>query len=194
MVRRKDEAVVVVGQKNRFAALDSDSEGDETDCEHEIVETAPAPQVPHAPIIMPVIKEEKRSYASAVSRGTTKGWVSIKWQGSQYMDDDEELSEKEIMKEALEEAGVLPGASVDDEKSQVNVSKGDAEVLKEVTSSPDLKPLWNRSTNTAAVWAEKVKQNLEKAEAARRPHNGSFRPTEDFVAGVGRLSFFRKEQ
>jgi hypothetical protein len=190
MVRRKDEPVVAVAQKNRFALLESDSEGEETDCEQEIV--APSAPISQTPVITPVIKEEKRTYASAVSRGTTKGWVSIKWQGPQFVDDEEELSEKEIMKEALEEAGVLPRP----EEESVEISK---EVSKESsgnvpTNSPDLKPLWNRSTNTAAVWAEKVKQNLEKAEAARRPHVGSFRPTEDFVAGVGRLSFFRKEQ
>lgn len=199
MVRRKDDAVVAI-QKNRFAALESDSEYEEQDAGQDDAqqqEHCPSPQQPETPPITPVIKEERKSYAAALTRGTTKGWVSIKWQGPQFVDDDDELSEKEVVKEALEEAGVLESCVKEGDESgsaEMSAPSAPAPATGPAQDSSNLKPLWNRSTNTAVVWADRVKKTLEKAEADRKPHFGSFKPTEDFVSGVGRLSFFRKEQ
>ena len=44
---------------------------------------------------------------------------------------------------------------------------------------------------SAMAWAEKVKQSLEKAEAARKPA-APYQPSEDFIASLGKLSFFRR--
>lgn len=47
------------------------------------------------------------------------------------------------------------------------------------------------NTTGAMAWAEKVKQSLEKAEAARKPAS-PYQPSEDFIASLGKLSFFRR--
>ena len=41
---------------------------------------------------------------------------------------------------------------------------------------------------SAMLWAEKVRQSLEKAE--QKKPIGVHKPTEDFVNGLGRISFF----
>jgi hypothetical protein len=45
---------------------------------------------------------------------------------------------------------------------------------------------------TALAWAEKVKQSLEKAEAARASKVKDTKTDEDFKEALGRLSFFRR--
>ena len=48
-----------------------------------------------------------------------------------------------------------------------------------------------KDKGSAMAWAEKVKQSLEKAEAARKPA-APYQPSEDFIASLGKLSFFRR--
>ena len=59
-----------------------------------------------------------------------------------------------------------------------------------ISEFPSLLSRGQQQTNPAMAWAEKVKQSLEKAEAARKP-SAPYQPSEDFIASLGKLSFFR---
>lgn len=112
------------------------------------------------------------------------GWVSIRKNQPVFLDDSAESSdsEKEIKKEALMEALVELSALDGGVKTQPSVT---------ATTGPPMRSLLNRGQNemTAMDWAERVRVTLEKSEGQRR---ASSQASEDFVAGLGRLSFFRR--
>jgi hypothetical protein len=108
-----------------------------------------------------------------------EGWVSIQKNQPNFIDDGASTeSEKEIKKEMIMEALTLEP-----------VSPPDFEEKKEGSS------VLSRGTGTsmsAMDWAERVRTSLEKAEQARNKPPSSAQKTEDFINGLGRLSFFRR--
>jgi hypothetical protein len=105
-----------------------------------------------------------------------EGWVSIQKNQPNFVDDGASTeSEKEIKKEMMMEALTLEP-----------VTPPDFEEKKEATS------VLSRGSMTAMDWAERVRTSLEKAEQARNKPPSSAQKTEDFINGLGRLSFFRR--
>ena len=64
-------------------------------------------------------------------------------------------------------------------------------LLSRNTSVATVQQTETAERSSAMAWAEKVKQSLEKAEAARKPA-APYQPSEDFIASLGKLSFFRR--
>ncbi len=106
-----------------------------------------------------------------------EGWVSIQKNQPNFVDDNASTdSEKEIKKEMIMEALTLEP-----------VSPPDLEEKKEGDS------VLSRGTGMSAMdWSERVRTSLEKAEQARNKPPTSAQKTEDFINGLGRLSFFRR--
>ena len=172
---------VVVGQKNRFAALDNFSTDSESDSEVE-------PQRTVTPVV-PVEQEKKpelRDFTIVHKRGkqisTDKdGWTNIQWSKPQFVDSDTESdgSETQIQKEL--EAEAL--------ECDIEYAEDDIPPIQPVADP--FPSLLNRGSINTVVWAEKIKQSLEKAETTRKtPVAPGIKPTEDFVTALGGISFF----
>ena len=177
--------------KNPFAALQMDSDSDSE-------KPKPSPslriQTPTQSPSFRVWKLEegeektKNVFKNAFSQKKRKqkmdqheGWVSIQKNQPQFVDDNASTeSEKEIKKEVIMEALTLEPVSPPDfeqtEKGEFN------SMLARGTGS----------TMSAMDWAERVRTSLEKAEQARNKPPSSAQKTEDFINGLGRLSFFRR--
>lgn len=185
---------VVVGQKNRFAALDNFSTDSDSDSDSD-VDSSPVKEAVREVVPTPLIKtaeEEKkpdfREFTIVNKRGgkqvsTDKdGWTSIQWSKPQFVDSDTESveSETQIKKELEQEA------------LECDIEYASEEVAVGSTSVPDLFPsLLNRGSINTLAWAEKIKQSLEKAEMTRKnPVAPGIKPTEDFVSGLGGITFF----
>jgi hypothetical protein len=109
----------------------------------------------------------------------TEGWVSIQKNQPNFVDDNASTeSEKEIRKEVIMEALMLEPVSPPDFEE-----KGDFNSMLSRGTGTSL---------TALDWAERVRTSLEKAEQARIKPPSAAQKTEDFINGLGRLSFFRR--
>ena len=97
-----------------------------------------------------------------------KEWTSIRWNQPQFIDTEGEA-------EAEAEAEAEPDA--------------DREIVLEETITPSEES--GTKNITALVWAERIKQSLEKAELAREEKAKKVNPAE-FKEALGRLSFFRR--
>ncbi len=180
---------VVVGQKNRFAALDNFSTDSDSDSEFD---SSPVKESVREVVPTPLINQEKkpdfREFTVVNKRGGKQvstdmdGWTSIQWSKPQFVDSDTESveSETQIKKELEQEA------------LECDIEYVSEEVAVSSTSVPDLFPsLLNRGSINTVAWAEKIKQSLEKAEITRKnPVAPGIKPTEDFVSGLGGISFF----
>ncbi len=109
-----------------------------------------------------------------------EGWVSIQKNQPQFLADDNAStgSEKEIRKEVIMEALMLEPVSPPDFEEK----EGFNSMLARGTGQ----------TMSAMDWAERVRTSLEKAEQSRNKPPSAAQKTEDFVNGLGRLSFFRR--
>jgi hypothetical protein len=95
-----------------------------------------------------------------------KEWTSIRWNQPQFIDTE---------CEGEAEAEAEPDA--------------DREIVLEETITPSEES--GTKNITALVWAERIKQSLEKAELAREEKAKKVNPAE-FKEALGRLSFFRR--
>jgi hypothetical protein len=179
---------VVVGQKNRFAALDdfsSDSDSDES----VIIEAPPVVLVEKKQPVQEKQEYREREFTIVQKRGrqiTTdkEGWTSVQWNKPQFIDSETESveSETQIKKELEEEAMESVGPDY----------ASDEDIPPIIPAPADPFPsLLNRGSINTVAWAEKIKQSLEKAETNRKPPG--IKATEDFVASLGKVSFFGKQ-
>ncbi len=126
------------------------------------------------------VKKKSSKTKQVHSQADHEGWVSIqknKPVSSESANSSD--SEKEIKKEALMEA-------------LAELSSLDAPAPEKVDQpQTTMRSLLNRGQHemTALDWAERVRVNLEKAESHRRTSAGN-----DFLASLGRPSFFRKTE
>jgi hypothetical protein len=183
-----------MSSKNPFAALQTDSESEK----EEIPLTKPSPSLRiQTPVQSPSFRvwkldegEErpKNVFKSPFSQKKRKqkqdtdkeGWVSIQKNQPGFVDDNSSTeSEKEIRKEVVMEALVLEPTSP-------------PEPIEESSSFHSMLSRGTGTTLTAMDWAEKVRTSLEQAEQARNKPPSAAQKTEDFVNGLGRLSFFRR--
>ena len=201
---------------NPFAALaqgDSDSEDAAVPMKQQ--ETAPstpsqATQVPSSPPFRVWnLQESKPAFSAASSPFSSKkkrgkvlhapadheGWVSIKKNQPQLVDDSANSSdtEQEIKREALIEAlGELTALDT--------VNAAPTTTTTTVDAPGGMRSLLSRGQNemTALDWAERVRASLERAEQTRRPAvgggGGAPSQTDSFVSSLGRLSFFRRAE
>ena len=176
---RQQKKEIVVPVQNRFAAFDTDSDSDEEDVivqeEKKEEETV---KVKEEQRVWPTVKEEvdpvslftsqRKTRRSGVQKEDSEGWVSITRTSKPVKEEDEE---KEIQKEVLEEiqeVEVKPIEAVEVEKA-------------------NFVPLLARGGG-ASVWATRIRESLEKAEKATPPNPNV--ATDQFIGGLGRVSFF----
>lgn len=126
-----------------------------------------------------------------------EGWVSIKKNQPQLIDDSANSSdtEQEIKREALMEA--LGELTALDSAPAATAAAAAATTTQQETASTGMRSLLSRGQNemTALDWAERVRASLERAEQTRRPAvggGGAPSQTDSFVSSLGRLSFFRR--
>ena len=187
-----------MSSKNPFAALQYDSDSDSA------IEEQKKPEEPvvlriHTPTQSPSYRvwkldegeeKPKNVFKTPFSQKKRKqkmesekdgGWVSIQKNQPQFVDDSVSTdSEQEIKKEVVMEALVLEPTTPPDYSKPV---------------STEFQSMFNRGTGTtltAMDWAERVRSSLEKAEQARNKPPAAAQKTEDYVNGLGRLSFFRR--
>ena len=163
----------IVLQKNRFAALELDSSSDsdvDKDAELEVAEAKDAEAE--------VVKGEMRKWANPDSESHVNIFNSPFYKGKRpafkqntrprFVDDEwTSIGEEHETKVTYEE--------------RVNTVRDGA---KTPTGDTIIFPP-EEDTTTAAMWAVKVKECLEKAEAARAK-------PDDFHESLNRLSFFRR--
>jgi hypothetical protein len=118
------------------------------------------------------IKEEdivymgKKKNKNRVEKIDREGWTSITWTKPQFVSEDDE--ERAIQKEMLEEIAEAEASMADDEAQK---QEKDDSV-------------------SAMMWAERIRQSLEKAEQSKKSSSSGL--SDDFVASLGKLSFFRR--
>lgn len=179
---------VVVAQKNRFAALDdfsSDSDDDAEPTESamtHVVEKASPIQVVETPVETNTSREFTIVHKRGKQISTDKdGWTSIQWSKPQFVDSDTESQESETQIQKELEAEAL--------ECDIDYADDDVPPIQPVTDP--FPSLLNRGSINTVAWAEKIKQSLEKAETNRKtPVAPGIKPTEDFVAALGGISFF----
>ncbi len=198
-----------MASKNRFSALqmDSDSDSETKQEEKQVqkqvqvqVQEVKPPQSPQLRIVTPTSsppfrvwkmdEPPKNVFKSPFSQKKRKqkmendkdGWVSIQKNQPQFVDDNASTeSEQEIKKEVIMEALTLEPVSPPDYSEPV------------VETQTEFPSMLQRGTGmTAMDWAERVRNSLERAEQARNKPPTAAQKTEDFVNALGRLSFFRR--
>jgi hypothetical protein len=154
---------------NAFAVLDlsSDSESSDVEVVPEVKqEVAPRQwtlEVPPEPASLFTRGKAKRTQ----KKKEDDGWTSIVWNRPRFMEDDEE---RKIREELIEEA-----------------------TLNEPKTPQYTDEDTHKTTQLAKEWAAKLQADLERAEKQTEQ-----KPTkrtdlsEDFVASLGKLSFFRR--
>jgi hypothetical protein len=161
---------------NKFAVLDmsSDDEGDSHSQTEEKQEVEAVP-VGHEGRVWKL--EEPVEPASIFSRGKKQkgkkreedGWTSIVWNRPRFLNDDDE--ERKIKEELIAEAN-LP--------TTPKYTEEDLEASEKV----------HKTTILAKEWAAKIQADLERVEEGKERRRTEL--SEDFVASLGKLSFFRK--
>ena len=196
MLRKVQPAPVAPVKGNRFAALesydtDSGSESDSTYESPPTQEEKPKDVVkPVAPVV-PI--DDSFTLVGGGRKGNKKivtdanGWSTkskVQWNRPRFIDSDSE-SETEIKKELELEAREVEIPDEDEDLPPVIPPE----------SAEGFGSLLNRG-KSASLWADKIKESLDKAESVRK-NSGTgaapgIKPTEDFVAGLGNISFFSK--
>ena len=188
--------VVIVGHKNQFACLASDSEGEEVSVNNSVEVVSPPPQyrvwekddtsanrftvgqTTKEPSVFssPFTKSSKR-WARPRFQEDGDGWTSISWTQPQFVD-DASTSSSATSAVSDEDIPVVETASTQEFPSLLLRS-----TIDEDTSV---------TVSTAAMWAERVKKQLDKAEAVREEKGRLKAIAEDPVKLDDRLSFFRR--
>lgn len=185
----------IILQKNRFAALELDSSSDSEEDERDVLEEQDvlegrATENEHG------TTEDEDTVQEEVVKGTNK---SAQGEMRKWSNPDSE-SHVNIFNSPFYKGKRPPFKQntrprfVDDEWTSIGEEQGTKVTYEErVASANEAKtPTGDtiifppeEDTTTAAMWAEKVKECLEKAEAARAK-------PDDFHESLNRLSFFRR--
>ena len=163
-------------QKNRFAALELDSSSD-SDVEENAVcdETVSAEAGAEAE---ETVKGEMRKWTNPDSESHVNIFNSPFYKGKRPA--FKQNTRPRFIDDEWTSIGEEPGTKVTYEERLPTVRDG----AKTPTGDTIIFPP-EEDTTTAAMWAEKVKECLEKAEAARAK-------PDDFHESLNRLSFFRR--
>lgn len=162
---------------NPYASLylsytDSDSEEDDLDKKDEVNVSSNDTTVPNRQWEIQSPVEPSKLFSRGKKRANTKrqnedGWTSIAWSRPRFIGDDDE--ERKIKEEILEEA-IMPTTPT-------------------YTAQEEDK---TKFTQLAKEWSAKIRAGLEKAEASTVTNVRRTELSEDFIASLGKLSFFRK--
>jgi hypothetical protein len=212
-VQDKKEAVNAKPQ-NPFAALaESDSDVDSPPAGP--AEPVVAPQAPQSPPMRSWPAPERNGFSSPFSRKRwnkprfkeeNDGWVSIRWNQPQFQEEASSANSPPLASLGVKYQPRTPTFTALDPDAETKVLEDDsplytsitppseligplASVVLENTITPSTAP---QEQLTALAWAEKVKQSLEKAEAARASKVKDAKADEEFKEALGRLSFFRR--
>jgi hypothetical protein len=157
---------------NQFALLDLSSE-DEQEENVPVQEVSVAKPAERHWEIQPPAEAGTIFSRGKKRRGAKKreedGWTSIVWNKPQFLNDDDE---KRIKLERLEESIPMTPPYTDEP-----VSTGEST---------------HKTSALAKEWAAKIQKDLERAEASVAPTKRKTELTDDFIASLGKLSFFRK--
>lgn len=214
---KKEAANATAKPQNPFAALaESDSDAESV---AESVDSPPVKEVvmPESPPMRTWPAPERNVFSSPFSKKRwakprfkedTEGWVSIRWNQPQFEDTVSPSTSLAPLPLGVKYQPRTPTFTAMDPNAETKVLEDDSPIYASVTP-PNLElepisvvlentitPSQPQEQLTALAWAEKVKQSLEKAEAARaskaRPAPQGDKADEDFKEALGRLSFFRR--
>jgi len=160
----------IVLQKNRFAALELDSSSDSDS----VASASAEPEV----VEEEAIKGEMRKWTNPDSESHVNIFNSPFYKGKRPA--FKQNTRPRFIDDEWTSIGEEPGTKVTYEERLPTVRDG----AKTPTGDTIIFPP-EEDTTTAAMWAEKVKECLEKAEAARAK-------PDDFHESLNRLSFFRR--
>lgn len=158
-------------QKNRFAALELDSS---SDSDVDSVASASA----EVEVDAEAVKGEMRKWTNPDSESHVNIFNSPFYKGKRPA--FKQNTRPRFIDDEWTSIGEEPGTKVTYEERLPTVRDG----AKTPTGDTIIFPP-EEDTTTAAMWAEKVKECLEKAEAARAK-------PDDFHESLNRLSFFRR--
>lgn len=175
----------IVLQKNRFAALelDSSSDSDVEEVAESVDERVSVDQLVsvderNTVDEKPIIKGEMRKWTNPDSESHVNIFNSPFYKGKRPP--FKQNTRPRFVDDEWTSIGEEDGTRVTYEERAPNVRDG----AKTPTGDTIIFPP-EEDTTTAAMWAEKVKECLEKAEAARAK-------PDDFHESLNRLSFFRR--
>jgi hypothetical protein len=160
----------IVLQKNRFAALELDSSSDS----ESVASASAEPEV----VEEEAVKGEMRKWTNPDSESHVNIFNSPFYKGKRPA--FKQNTRPRFIDDEWTSIGEEPGTKVTYEERLPTVRDG----AKTPTGDTIIFPP-EEDTTTAAMWAEKVKECLEKAEAARAK-------PDDFHESLNRLSFFRR--
>lgn len=174
---RASDLLHIAQQKNRFASLELDSSSDsEPEVSSSEEEEVPV-KVEESPVKSPVA--EMRKWTNPESESHVNIFNSPFYKGKRTM----------IYKQATRPRFVDDGEDDSTEGlSGVVVYEERAPIVREEPKTPTGDTIIfppEEEITTASMWAEKVKECLEKAEASRAKKD-------DFHESLNRLSFFRR--
>lgn len=219
-VQEKKEAVYAK-PRNPFAALaESDSDVEPMgpvgpmEPAEPVVEAPPVVEVPTLPMRTWPAPERnvfsspfsKKRWAKPRFKEDTEGWVSIRWNQPQFEEDGASAPLPALAVKYQPRTPPFYPLVGPDPDAETKVLEDDSPLYATSVTPPNTEAfspttivLENTITSTsqeqltALAWAEKVKQSLEKAEAARASKGRSApQADEDFKEALGRLSFFRR--
>jgi hypothetical protein len=166
---------------NKFAVLDMSSDDEEnTDVieeveEHSSTSTKPVQEESdvrvwklEAPVEAGSIFSRTKKYKN--KKKDDDGWTSIVWNRPRFVNEDDE--ERKIKEELIAEAN-LP--------TTPKYTEEDLEASEKV----------HKTTLLAKEWAAKIQADLERVETNTKEKRRT-ELSDDFVASLGKLSFFRK--
>jgi hypothetical protein len=166
---------------NKFAVLDMSSDDEEnTDVIEEVEEHSSTSTKPvleesevrvwklEAPVEAGSIFSRTKKYKN--KKKDDDGWTSIVWNRPRFVNEDDE--ERKIKEELIAEAN-LP--------TTPKYTEEDLEASEKV----------HKTTLLAKEWAAKIQADLERVETNTKEKRRT-ELSDDFVASLGKLSFFRK--
>jgi hypothetical protein len=169
----------IVLQKNRFAALELDSSSDSDVEENDVCdESVSAEAGAEVDAEAEAVKGEMRKWTNPDSESHVNIFNSPFYKGKRPA--FKQNTRPRFIDDEWTSIGEEPGTKVTYEERLPTVRDG----AKTPTGDTIIFPP-EEDTTTAAMWAEKVKECLEKAEAARAK-------PDDFHESLNRLSFFRR--
>lgn len=202
-----------MASKNRFSALQMDSDSDSETKQKHTKETKQEPaqkqnenkaHVPHSPVlrirtptssppfrVWKMDEPPKNVFKSPFSQKKKKqkmendkdGWVSIQNNQPHFVDDNASTESEQEIKKEV----IMESLTLEP------VSPPEfSEEAKDAKSTEFPSMLQRGGGMTAMDWAERVRNSLERAEQARNKPPSAAQKTEDFVNALGRLSFFRR--
>lgn len=168
----------IILQKNRFAALELDSSSDsEVEEVAESVDEMVSTDEMESVDDKPTIKGEMRKWTNPDSESHVNIFNSPFYKGKRPP--FKQNTRPRFVDDEWTSIGEEPGTKVTYEERVASASEAKTPTGDTIIFPPE------EDTTTAAMWAVKVKECLEKAEAARAK-------PDDFHESLNRLSFFRR--